>query len=130
MEASVLRRVDRLERNRGNGKTIHDVAKAGPPLDQLCPHFAASQASRLIGEADSTFRLPHHYNASMRWIAMLVTMVLLTGCAKPLFPATAQRSPYERYLALRGLDRPPTETDAFGRQKPALRQRLRPLHQP
>lgn len=61
---------------------------------------------------------------------MLAMTLLLSGCAKPLFPETAQRSPYERYLSLRGLDRPPTEVDAFGRHRPALRQRLQPLHQP
>lgn len=78
------------------------------------------------------------YNRSQMGRTLLVlTLVGLVGaalsmggCRKPLFPEEAQRSPYERYLALRGRSAPETEPNAFGREQPALRQRLRPLEQP
>lgn len=54
----------------------------------------------------------------------------LGGCARPLFPEDAARSPYERYLALRGQAAPETVYDAYGREQPALRQRLAPLDRP
>lgn len=51
------------------------------------------------------------------------------GCEKPLFPANAPRTPYERYQVLRGQARRDTEQNAFGVEQPALRSRLRPLQQ-
>lgn len=51
------------------------------------------------------------------------------GCEKPLFPDNTARSPYERYMVLRGEDRPAKEFNAFGGEEPALRARLRPLGQ-
>lgn len=58
---------------------------------------------------------------------LLLTIGLLSGCQQRLFPEHASRSPYDRYLTLRGQDRPMTETDPFGMERPALRQRLRPM---
>ncbi|NBC10848.1 MAG: hypothetical protein GVY24_03820 [Planctomycetes bacterium] len=52
------------------------------------------------------------------------------GCADPLFPENMPRSPYDRYLALRGQSRPEVELDVNGREKPALRRRLAPLDTP
>lgn len=55
------------------------------------------------------------------------------GCSTSrdrLFPENSSRSPYERYLTLRDRDRSATVTDAFGRDQPNLRERLRPLDQP
>lgn len=80
-------------------------------------------------------RADSRYNASVlrKTLPMLVLAVLtlaVVGCQKPLFDEDVARSPYERYLALRGLDRPVYEMNAYGRQQPALRQRLRPLEQP
>jgi hypothetical protein len=66
----------------------------------------------------------------------LVTLVVLGGvlalggCAKQLFPEDVPRSPYERYQMLRGQDRPKTYVDVFGVERPALRERLKPLGQP
>lgn len=54
--------------------------------------------------------------------------LILSGCEKPVFPPSAQRTPYERYQVLRGEYRPPTETNAFGGEQPALRDRLTPLY--
>ena len=51
----------------------------------------------------------------------------LSGCQQGLFPQNTSRSPYERYLTLHGEYRPPVETDAYGIERPALRQRLQPL---
>jgi len=58
---------------------------------------------------------------------LLVLAPAMAGCQDALFPEQTARSPYERYGALRGDSRPATQTDAFGREKPALRERLRPL---
>jgi len=52
---------------------------------------------------------------------------LSAGCEKPLFPETQARSPYERYMVLRGHGSPQTERNAYGVTQPALRERLRPL---
>ena len=54
----------------------------------------------------------------------------LGGCQDALFKDNAARTPYDRYLTLRGQARPATETDALGVERPALRQRLSPLGQP
>jgi hypothetical protein len=51
----------------------------------------------------------------------------LTGCEKPLFPENQPRSPYDRYMVLRGNERSQSETNAYGGTQPALRDRLRPL---
>ena len=69
---------------------------------------------------------------AMLWPLALVAVAFLGGCQDPLFPKDAARSPYDRYHALRGDDRP--MTDDFNRGtarsgRPALRERLRPLDQ-
>lgn len=68
-----------------------------------------------------------------RWVsvgAVCALALAMLGCEKPLFPENSQRTPFERYMALRGQQRPATERDATGGSSPALRQRLRPLGQP
>lgn len=69
------------------------------------------------------------------WRAM--GLVLLTifacaggGCGRALFPEEQPRSPYQRYNSLRGRNTQTTEMDAFGRERPNLRDRLRPLDAP
>lgn len=62
--------------------------------------------------------------------AAMAVVMLGGGCAKQLFPEDVPRSPYERYQMLRGQDRPKTYTDVFGVERPALRERLKPLGQP
>ncbi len=59
-----------------------------------------------------------------------LAVVAMGGCAKQLFPEDTPRSPYERYQMLRGQDRPKTYVDVFGIERPALRERLKPLGQP
>lgn len=61
-------------------------------------------------------------------VAMLVGT--MAGCQKKLFPPELPRSPYDRYSLLRGRDRPQVELDAYGAERPALRQRLAPLERP
>ncbi len=53
--------------------------------------------------------------------------LLLGGCQKPVFPEDQPRSQYERYNSLRGRDTATTQLDAFGRERPNLRERMRPL---
>lgn len=63
----------------------------------------------------------------IRVMILSLAAVLLAGCERGLFPEGTPRSPYERYMTLHGEYRPPVETDAYGIERPALRQRLRPL---
>lgn len=63
-------------------------------------------------------------------MAAMAVVLLSGGCAKELFPEDTPRSPYERYQMLRGQDRPKTYTDVFGVERPAIRERLKPLGQP
>jgi hypothetical protein len=63
-------------------------------------------------------------------LGLLLAIPGVCGCQEVLFTDRQPRSPYERYLTLRGNARPAMETDAFGIERPALRQRLRPLDQP
>ena len=60
-------------------------------------------------------------------VSLLGSLTLLNGCEKALFPEGASRTPYERYQLLRGQHRIATETNAYGGNQPALRDRLRPL---
>lgn len=63
-------------------------------------------------------------------LVILLSVGALAGCEKPLFPKEAPRSPYDRYLMLRGKQRPQTTENAYGGEVPAIRDRLRPLGSP
>jgi hypothetical protein len=70
---------------------------------------------------------------AMRWAFttfLIVTVGLLAGCSKDLFPDSLPRSQYDRYAALRGRHRPANEINLYGRREKALRSRLRPLGEP
>ena len=60
----------------------------------------------------------------------LVGPLALSACERSLFPPTAQRTPYERYQVLHGKYRTSSETNVYGGEQPALRQRLKPLDRP
>jgi len=45
------------------------------------------------------------------WVGGLALAAALAGCNNPLFPPDAARTPYDRYLALRGQERPMAELD-------------------
>lgn len=63
-------------------------------------------------------------------LAVLVVLGAAAGCEKPLFPKEAPRSPYDRYLMLRGQQRSQTVENAYGGEVPSIRDRLRPLGSP
>jgi hypothetical protein len=54
------------------------------------------------------------------------TLLLSPGCARPLLAPDEDRSPFDRYDALRNQQAPQTVEDAFGRRNPNLRGRLAP----
>lgn len=60
-------------------------------------------------------------------LLMTVGLAFLAGCQDKLFPENEPRSQFERYQMLRGQSAPMVEEDAFGQERPALRQRLRPM---
>lgn len=53
-------------------------------------------------------------------------MLPLAGCAKPLLSPEEERTPFDRYDALRAQYAQQVIEDEFGRQKPNLRARLSP----
>ncbi len=61
---------------------------------------------------------------------LLAATIAASGCQKALFGDELPRTQYERYQVLRGKYRPEHTENAFGAQRPALRQRLAPLEQP
>jgi hypothetical protein len=62
-------------------------------------------------------------------LGLAAVIFVAGGCSKPLFPENAYRTPYDRYMALRGEERQQKETTALGREVPAVRERLKPLGQ-
>jgi hypothetical protein len=51
---------------------------------------------------------------------------VLGGCAKPLLSPTEERSPFDRFDALRAQAAPQVVEDEYGRAQPNLRARLGP----
>lgn len=71
------------------------------------------------------------YLPSLCVVALLIAVsTLAPGCARTPFKDDLARTPYDRYLALRGRDRPLVTIDEFGREQKALRERLSPLEGP
>lgn len=63
--------------------------------------------------------------ASRPVVAGLLVLVLMsTGCQKALFSPDEERSPYDRYDAIRAQRPPGTIEDEFGYKKPNVRGRL------
>jgi hypothetical protein len=56
----------------------------------------------------------------------LLGAALLPGCAKPLLSPTDERSPFDRYDAVRNRHAPQQLEDEYGRLTPNLRGRLEP----
>jgi hypothetical protein len=54
----------------------------------------------------------------------LAAISLLAACQKPLLSPDDERSPYDRYDAIRAERAAPYVEDEFGRRKPNLRGRL------
>jgi len=61
---------------------------------------------------------------------LLLMLCLLGGCEKALFIEQESRTPYDRYMTLRGRQAAMSEPNAFGGSAPALRERLKPLGGP
>lgn len=55
---------------------------------------------------------------------LLLTMILLGGCHRALFPREAPRTQFETYDRMRQRYIPTEEPDVFGNPRPALRARL------
>jgi hypothetical protein len=58
--------------------------------------------------------------------ASALLALVLTGCNKPLLGPAEQRTPFDRYDAIRGNYAPQYVEDKFGRRQPNLRARLSP----
>jgi hypothetical protein len=56
----------------------------------------------------------------------LVALVGVLGCSRPLLSPKDERSPFDRYDAVRNRHAPQYVEDAFGRRQPNLRGRLEP----
>jgi hypothetical protein len=65
-------------------------------------------------------------SCALALVALVVTGVALCGCSKPLLSPTDERSPFDRYDALRAQHAPQYVEDEFGREQPNLRARLTP----
>jgi len=64
--------------------------------------------------------------ATARALAALSLALSAAGCAKPLLSPEDERSPFDRFDALRAQYSPQYIEDEYGRQKPNLRGRLTP----
>jgi hypothetical protein len=58
--------------------------------------------------------------------AAVFVLTALGACSKPLLGPTDERSPFDRYDAVRGNYAPQFVEDKFGHQQPNLRARLSP----
>lgn len=59
-------------------------------------------------------------------LVLVMGLVALSGCAKPLFQDNGDRSQYDRYDRVRSIYADPYVFDAFGQRRPNLRARLLP----
>lgn len=62
-----------------------------------------------------------------RVVVIAGAALLLGGCEATLFPDDLPRSQFERYSVLRGQQRRKSQTNQYGGEVPALRERLAPL---
>ena len=101
----------------------------GGPRPFYAPFLGAGDVHLLIVSHFLRIQSVLLHRTSTSLVVLLASIAVL-GCERALFPPNAQRTPYERYQVLRGKYRKPTETNVFGGDQPALRQRLQPLHRP
>jgi len=59
-------------------------------------------------------------------LALLAAAASLIGCAKPLLSPTEERTPFDRYDAVRQRHAPQYIENEYGRRQPNLRGRLEP----
>jgi hypothetical protein len=60
--------------------------------------------------------------------AIAALALLAAGCEKPILVPDEVRSPFDRYDAIRNQRSEQYVTDAFGRRRPNLRERLMPKY--
>lgn len=71
-------------------------------------------------------------NVNNLWIlgtlagAAIVVLGTASGCSRPLLSPSEERTPFDRYDAVRGNYSPQYIEDKFGRRQPNLRGRLSP----
>lgn len=59
-----------------------------------------------------------------RALLLFAAALLLAGCAKPLLSPSEERTPFDRFDALRANAAPQVIEDEYGRNQPNLRGRL------
>lgn len=62
-----------------------------------------------------------------QWLSLALAAALAgasAGCASPLFPDDEDRTPFDRYDAVRDRGEPAALSDEYGRRTPNLRGRL------
>jgi hypothetical protein len=59
-------------------------------------------------------------------MALVLAVGMIPGCAKPLLSPEDERTPFDRFDALRAQYSPQYIEDEYGRQQPNLRGRLAP----
>jgi hypothetical protein len=60
-------------------------------------------------------------------LCCLLSVCALSGCQRRPFISDMPRTPYERYMALRGRERPETVRGPTGAEQRNARERLQPL---
>jgi hypothetical protein len=75
-------------------------------------------------------RCKHLWRAVLYSSVVLLASFALSGCETPLFPENLPRSPYERYMVLRGQDPDARSQNSHGIEQNNLRDRLKPLGSP
>jgi hypothetical protein len=77
---------------------------------------------------DSATDRPDHAGARISGLlaALLLVVLACGGCSKPLLAPAEERTPFDRYDAVRGNYAPQYIEDEFGRRQPNLRARLTP----
>jgi hypothetical protein len=77
---------------------------------------------------------PDRYTARVKRVALAVVRIAIgiagasvtCGCEKPILSPDEDRSPFDRYDAVRNQHADQYITDEFGRRRPNLRERLMP----
>jgi hypothetical protein len=64
----------------------------------------------------------------LRLIGVAAAAFALAGCTKPLLSPTDQRTPFDRYDAVRNQYATQQVEDEYGAKKPNLKARLMPKH--
>lgn len=72
------------------------------------------------------YRAARTFGRACACCAATIGLVGLLGCSRPLLSPKDERTPFDRYDAVRSRHAPQYVEDAFGRRQPNLRGRLEP----